>query len=104
MSDGRKELIVKFRRKSPFVKWVIISTSVFAVIICFVTSTNVGHWFKSLAQLSRQKRQIEMYRERNAELDRQIQSLSTDVDTLERFARENFLFSEPGEDVYIVEK
>lgn len=103
MSDKRKELKENFGRRSPFVKWVIVSTAVFLILICFASRANVGHWIKSLVQLRRQKHQIEMYQERNAELDGKIESLSTNLDTLERFARENFLFSEPGEDVYAVE-
>lgn len=104
MSDRRAEIKENFGKRSPFVKWVIVSTAVFLVLICFGGRANVGHWVKSLVQLRRQKHQIEMYKQRNAELDRTIESLSTDVDTLERFARENFLFSEPGEDVYIIDK
>ena len=34
-------------------------------------------------------------------MDRQIQMLSNDRDTLEEFARENFHFAAPGDDVYI---
>lgn len=104
MSDKTHEMKEKFGKRSPFVKWMIVSTAVFLVLICFGGRANVGHWVKSLVQLRRQKHQIEMYQERNAELDRKIESLSTDIDTLERFARENFLFSEPGEEVYIIDK
>lgn len=104
MFDKRKELKEKYDRRSPFVKWVIFSSAVFLILICFAGRSTVGHWVKSLVQLQRQKYQIEMYQERNAELDRKIESLSTNVDTLERFARENFLFSEPGEDVYVIDK
>ena len=37
------------------------------------------------------------------EMDSQIKGLSTNKDSLERYARENFGFAEPGDDVYIVE-
>ena len=46
---------------------------------------------------------IEMYRQENAELDRRINMMKTDRDTLEKFAREQFFFAAPGEDVYILE-
>ena len=53
--------------------------------------------------LHRQRRQIEYYQKSNAQLEEQLQNLSTDRDTLEKFARENFHFAAPDEDVYIIE-
>ena len=53
--------------------------------------------------LRRQERQIEQLQQENAEMDRKIQMMKGDRDTLERFAREHFYFAEPGEDVYIIE-
>ena len=44
-----------------------------------------------------------MYRQENAELDRRINMMKNDRDTLEKFAREQFFFAAPGEDVYILE-
>ena len=34
-------------------------------------------------------------------MDEQIRTLSTDRDTLEEYARENFHFAAPGDDVYV---
>ena len=42
----------------------------------------------------------------NEEIDRmehRIKMLTSDRDTLEEFAREEFYFAEPGDDVYIIE-
>ena len=36
-------------------------------------------------------------------MDRKIRMMKGDRDTLERFAREQFYFAEPGDDVYIIE-
>ena len=53
--------------------------------------------------LRRQERQIEQYQRENAELDRRIRVMTGDRDSLERYAREEFFFAEPGDDVYITE-
>ena len=45
---------------------------------------------------SRLQREIE-------EMDREIQNLRNNPDTLETFARETYHFAAPGDDVYIVE-
>ena len=46
---------------------------------------------------------MEKYREEIEAMNQNIEELKTNRDTLEKFARENFHFAAPGEDVYIVE-
>ena len=53
--------------------------------------------------MNRQEKIIEQYQVENAELDRRINMMKTDRDTLEKFAREQYNFAAPGEDVYVVE-
>ena len=48
------------------------------------------------------ERQIRDYEQRSAEMDSRINKLRSDRDSLEKFAREKFYFSAPGEDIYIV--
>jgi cell division protein FtsB len=43
------------------------------------------------------------YEMQNAEMDRRIKMIKTDRDTLEKFAREQFNFAVPGEDVYVLD-
>lgn len=90
-------------KKSPLVKYIFWSTAVFLVIICFLKRDNVITWIKAGVTLGRQKNRIEYLQKENAALDKQIRSLSTDKDTLEKFAREKFYFAEPGDDVYVLE-
>ena len=46
---------------------------------------------------------MEYYREQIEIMDRDIEELQTNKDSLEKFARERFRFAAPGEDVYIIE-
>lgn len=89
-------------KNNPFLKWVFWSTLVFLVIICFLKRDNVIRWIGAGFTINSQKRQIEHYQEKIKTLDERIEALSTDKDSLETFARENFHFAEPGDDVYIV--
>ena len=50
-----------------------------------------------------QERAIEQYNAEIEEMDKRINMLKTDKDTLEKFAREHFHFAAPGEDVYVIE-
>ena len=46
---------------------------------------------------------MEQYRSEIREMDAEILSLTRSRDSLEKFARENYHFAAPGEDVYILE-
>ena len=61
------------------------------------------NWVQAGISLRRQQRQIELYQKENEELDRRIRVMTGDRDSLERFAREQFFFAEPGDDIYITE-
>ena len=47
---------------------------------------------------------MQRYRDEIEEMDRQIQMLTHEKDSLETFAREQFHFAEPGDDVYLIPK
>lgn len=55
-------------------------------------------------EIHNQEKLIERYSAEIKDMDRQIHGLTHSKDSLERFARENFGFAEPGDDVYIIEK
>ena len=73
-----------------FVRYVIISTAIFLLFICVIKRDNLFRWIEAGFNIRSQEKQM-------------VKSLTTDKDTLEKFAREKFLFAEPGEDVYIIE-
>lgn len=91
-------------KKSPLVKYMLWSSAAFLVIVCFLLHDNLFNWIHAGFVIRQQHRQIERYEADIKELDRQIESMSTDRDTLEKYARETFLFAEPGDDVYVVGK
>ena len=88
--------------RQSFVRYAIVATVIFVVFL-FVKRDNIIRWVQAGFTLRNQKRQIETLKQQNAELDRRIELLSSDRDSLETFAREEFFFSAPGDDVYIVE-
>ena len=86
-----------------FVRYAVISTALIIVFL-FVKKDNLISWVRAGFTLRRQEQRIEQLKTRNEELDRHIKAMSTDRDTLEKFAREEFLFAAPGDDVYLVEE
>jgi cell division protein FtsB len=63
----------------------------------------VIHWARSKSELRHQKKQVELYQKEIEQMRRQVEMLQNNRDSLEKFAREQFMFSAPGEDVFIVE-
>ena len=52
----------------------------------------------------RQERQIEYYNREIKSIDEKLQELSSNKDSLEKFAREQYYFHEEDEDLYIIEE
>lgn len=86
-----------------FAWFVTVTTSLFVFLWIVGPGNTVIHWAKAGAEIRRQEKVMADYEQENAEMDRRINMLKTDRDTLEKFAREQFGFAAPGEDVYIVE-
>lgn len=91
-------------KKSPLFKYMTWSSAFLLVVVCFLLHDNLFDWIHAGVVIRQQHRQIERYEAEIKDLDRQIESMSTDRDTLEKFARETFLFAEPGDDVFVVGK
>ena len=94
--------------KKNFLRFVIIATAIFLVVllvkkdsVLLVKKDSVLRWVQTGFELRRQRKEIEYYQKQIRDLDSRIEGLSTNRDTLEAYAREQFLFSEPGDDVYL---
>ncbi len=88
------------REQRSFVRYAIIATAVCALFL-LVKKDSVITWLNAAFTLRAQERQIEQLEQKNAGLDRQIESLTHNRDSLERYARETYFFAAPGDDVYI---
>ena len=95
--DGNK------KEQRSFIRSAIVATALFLLFL-FLKKVSIVSWVQAGVTLRRQERQIEQFRQENEDLDRQIRMMTGDRDTLERYAREQFYFAEPGDDVYIIEK
>ena len=94
--DGSK------KEQRSFLRYAIVATAAFLIFL-LVKKDGIITWAQAGFTLQRQQRQIELLRQENAELDKKIEMMKGNRDTLERYARERFFFAEPGDDVYIVE-
>ncbi len=78
-------------------------TAVAFLILAFGPGNNICRWIQARFEIASQRKQIRQYGSEIEEMERRIDMLRSDRDTLEKFARERFHFAEQGEDVYIVD-
>lgn len=90
-----------YREQRSFVRYAIVSTALFMAFF-LLKRDGLVTWVQSGIAIRRQASEIKRLERENKALDARIDYMSGDRDTLERFARENFYFSAPGDDVYIV--
>ena len=90
------------KEQRSFLRYAIVATALFALFL-FLKKDNVINWVQAGFTLGSQRRQIEQLERENEERDRRIKMMKENRDTLERYAREEFFFAEPGDDIYIIE-
>lgn len=102
-----KEKISGWKARYPVVRVVLnkyfIALLVFVLLIVFDSRTSLSQMLHSMSTLRSQKKQELYYRQEIKARDERIKQLTSNKDTLEMFARENYYFQEDGEDVYITE-
>ena len=81
----------------------VIATLVFLVFIGFVDRNNSIVLFRSLSTISDQNRQKLYYRNATDATTDKINQLTSNADTLEMFAREQYYFQRDSEVVYLLE-
>ena len=86
-----------------FFWFATLATAIFLFVWIVGPGNTVIHWAKASREIRRQERLMEYYNEQNAQMEKRLHLLKNDKDTLEKFAREQFHFAAPGEDVYIIE-
>jgi len=91
------------KEQRSFIRYAII-TSILLVIFLLVKKDSIIRWAQTGFTISKQHKQMEYYNKEIKRLDEQIKLLSNDKDSLETYAREQFHFAEPGDDVYLIEE
>ncbi|HJB43926.1 MAG TPA: septum formation initiator family protein [Candidatus Coprenecus merdipullorum] len=99
--DEKRETRRKFVRV--LTNKYFIVTLVFAVIVLFVDRNNLIRWAGDYLEVLRQERVIRQYGRDIEELDRKLDQLTSDRDSLEKFAREEYYFHREDEEVFIVD-
>lgn len=100
-----KKIIEIFKGEhGSFARYAIILAFILFLILLLKPGNNLINWVRAEIEISRQEKLIRSYKEEMRMIDERVNSMKHDKDTLEKFAREQFLLAAPGEDVFILEK
>ncbi|MBO7321019.1 MAG: septum formation initiator family protein [Bacteroidales bacterium] len=80
-----------------------IVTLAFVISILFVSKNNAIRWIENKYNIYQQEKIIRQYREEIRKTDDKIKELTSDLDSLEKYAREHYYFLKENEEVFIVE-
>lgn len=72
------------------------------VWITFFDSNNLIDWSKVVLNISEQESQKKYYIQEIKSIEEKLNELTSNRDSLEKFAREQYMFKEDSEDVFIV--
>ena len=80
-----------------------LATLAFILIVVFIDKNNAIKWVRNEYNIYQQERLIRQYQENIRNTDDKIKELTSDLDSLEKYAREHSYFQKEGEEVFIVE-
>lgn len=106
MEEGKKkDWLAWLKRKDHnyFIPFVIIVTTVVAVVLLFLSHNSVLNWIKATMEVKSQEKEMARLKDEIKAMDAEFKALTENKDSLEHFARETYHFAAPGDDVYIVE-
>jgi cell division protein FtsB len=81
----------------------LIAISLFFVWVIFFDSSSIVRCTRIKINIGNQEELKEYYREEIKSVEEKLNQLSSNKDSLEKFAREHYLFKEDDEDLFIVE-
>ncbi|MEF9931570.1 MAG: septum formation inhibitor, partial [Bacteroidales bacterium] len=79
-------------------------TLFFVVWVVFFDSNNLINWYADIRTVISQDKQKTYYKESILQADEKLKELSSNMDSLEKFAREQYLFHEQDEELFIMNK
>ena len=80
----------------------VLATTFFLVWVLFIDTNNIFVWMNDLKTVVQQEKQKEYYREAIRQTDEKLNQLTSNKDSLEKFAREQYLFHEKDEEVFVI--
>lgn len=104
VSRKRLKDILLSKENHYFIPFVVIVTLLVGLWLLFFAHNSILNWAKAGVEVRQQERKMEQLRGEIDAMDAEIEALTHNRDSAEKFAREQYLFSVPGEDVYVLDE
>ena len=85
-----------------FSKYAVVALAIAVLFMLFVSRNNIFRYLRARHTIAEQNAEMKDLRDKNAALEEQLDKVSS-TEEKERYAREHFRFTAPGEDLYIIE-
>lgn len=80
----------------------VLTPLVFVIWVCFINEVDLFFIYRSRAELSDMKKEMEYLKEQNEITREALKDLTTNDATLEKFAREEYFMKKDNEDLFVV--
>jgi cell division protein DivIC len=87
-----------------FRNFYVVATAIFLAWMLLLDSNNLIARYQLSAKLSSLENEKEYYQEKIREVEKDHNALFGDRESIEKFARENYLMKKPSEVIFIVEE
>ena len=93
---------MKFNWKKIVQNKYVMASVLFLVWVTFINDIDLIFIMKSRGELSEMKEQLEYYENQNMLTSESLSEITSDRNTLERFAREQYFMKKSNEDIFVV--
>ena len=95
--------ILKQKEHNYLIPFIIVVTAAVALWLLFFAHNSVLAWVKTAIEVRGQEKEMARLQSEIEDMDSRIDTLTSNRDSIETYARETYHFAAPGDDVYIAE-
>jgi cell division protein FtsB len=81
----------------------LLTTVIAALWFLFLDPNTIVHWYNLEMDKRKIQKEIAYYRNLSEDSQKKMEQLQTDLNSLEKFAREQFLMKRENEDIFLFE-
>jgi cell division protein DivIC len=101
------ERFKQLRENNKFLRVVtnkyVVTTIIFLLLLLLVKNNNIIQFFGDYDHIYQQEISIQRYKDQIEKIESDIEHLSKDKDSIEKYAREKYYFQNKDEDLFIME-
>ena len=80
----------------------VVASILFMIWVTFINDIDLIFIMKSKSELNEMKEQLDYYEEQNQQTSESLAEITSDKNTLERFAREHYFMKRSNEDIFVI--